>query len=179
MLEDQMKLWNQKSLEAELSGNADAVTAVEAQLGLIAEALVKVPKTEPGVAVAVSSNSTNLSVQKFVEAQINAIDEFRPGVDVAKFLQAAENAFGQCKLQTDGEGLLVKYLPLRFCQDYRTAWNKYNDATPITTFAEFKMYMQKTHANPTTTFQLLDKFDLLERVATESYTDYALRITCG
>ena len=121
MLEDQMKLWNQKSLEAELSGNADAVTAVEAQLGLIAEALVKVPKTEPGVAVAVSSNSTNLSVQKFVEAQINAIDEFRPGVDVAKFLQAAENAYGQCKLQTGGEGLLVKYLSLRFCQDYRTA----------------------------------------------------------
>ena len=28
---------------------------------------------------------------------------------------------------------------------------KYNDVTPVTTFADFKTYMQKTHANPTTT----------------------------
>ena len=177
MLENQMELWNQKSVEAELAGQQEAVTLVEAQLELIAEALAKVPKAEPGVAMAVASNSASLSVQKFVEAQINAIDEFRPGVDVSKFLQAAENAFGQCKLQGGGESLLVKYLPLRFCQDYRTAWNKYNDATPITTFADFKAYMQTTHANPTTTFQLLDKFDLIEKFATESYTDYAVRIT--
>ena len=121
LLEKQADIWTQKNLEAVIAGNSEVVDVTEAQLALINEALAKVPKAEYGVAVATTSNAGSISVQKFVEAQINAIDEFRPGVDVAKFLQAAENAFGQCKLQTGGEGLLVKYLSLRFCQDYRTA----------------------------------------------------------
>ena len=47
----------------------------------------------------------------------------------------------------------------------------------MTTFAEFTEYMRSTHASQTTTFQILDRLDQLQKDASETYSEYAIKVT--
>ena len=176
VLETMLASYAQQQVEATLAKKTDELKLVMAEIGKISKALAK-KKPEVVPEQPTTHASTTLSVQKFVETQISNIEEFKPGVDVAIFLQACENAYSLVKSQPQGEKLLVQYLPMRLCQEFQTAWFKYCEATPVSTFDGFKEYMRTTHASQTTTFQLLDRFDLLQKDASENYGEYAIKVT--
>ena len=178
-VENMLNIFNLKAAEAIIAGDDAAVAKCHAEIKLISAALEeKTPKPELNASFSAGTqqNASVLSVQKFVESQVNSISKFEPGVEVSIFLQACDNAFARVKTMPGGEQLLVQYLPSALAQDYQTAWNAFSDGKNITKFTEFTDYMKTTYASGVSTFQLLDKFDQLQKEPTESFPGYAVKV---
>ena len=94
VIETRLQLMTAKSVEAEIGGDVATQATCDAQIKLMNDAI----KVKLGDVVDVStptagSNSERAYTQKCVEAQMDGIKMFEPGMEVSLFLQACDNAF--------------------------------------------------------------------------------------
>ena len=163
-----------KFVEAKLADPpvAKVVSAAQAEMQLIGERLAELldegkSSIEPKV---------DAQLAKDIRDRVSTIALFGPGSELSLFLRECQVIYDTL-VKNNGalvEAEFTRKLKLRINFDYLGQLNATNE--DMSTFVEFKCYMEENHSSQESHYQCLEELEGLQILKSESYKDFALRI---
>ena len=151
---------------------ATVVSAAQTEMQLIGERLEEL--LEEGKST--KEPKVDAQLAKDIRDRVNTIALFGPGSELSLFLRECQVIYDTL-VKNEGdlvEAEFTRKLKLRIAFDYLGQLNTSNEG--MSTFAEFKSYMEDNHSSQESHYQCLEELEGLQMMKSESFKDYALRI---
>ena len=167
--------FNTKLIDLEFADSPDAgkISKARDALAEIDERIVQLSALQD---VGQSIPVVDRNLDKDIRERVSRIPEFDARSEVAIFIRECETVFDTLVKDQDSqvEVEFVRKLKCRLDQPYLAALN--SSGQSMTTFSEFKSYMEANHQSKESHYQHLEKLEALEIGDNQNYRDYALKV---
>ena len=164
-----------KLIELEFADSPDA-GQISKCVDKIAEISDRIVQLSEGQETGQSSTVVDRNLDKDIRDRVSRIPEFDAKSEVSIFLRECGTVYDTLVKDQNSqvEVEFVRKLKCRLYQPYLAALN--SSGQSMTTFAEFKSYMEANHQSKESHYQHLEKLEALEIGAHQNYRDYALQV---